>query len=93
MGKAATPVVIPEGAIVTYQHNQMRKCGRPTCTRCKNGRGHGPYTYAYWREEGTEPRKFGQGFTKGRLRSKYLGLTARLQVEAVPDTSEEANVV
>jgi len=40
---------------VTYRLESVR-CGKRGCTRCP----HGPYWYAYWREE-------------GRLRSKYLG--------------------
>lgn len=35
---------------------QMVKCGRDSCTSCP----HGPYWYAYWREE-------------GKRKSKYLG--------------------
>lgn len=31
-------------------------CGKPGCTRCP----HGPYWYAYWRED-------------GRVRSRYIG--------------------
>jgi hypothetical protein len=40
---------------VTFRQERVR-CGRPTCTRCP----HGPYWYAYWRED-------------GRLRSRYVG--------------------
>ena len=40
---------------VTYRQERVR-CGRPTCTKCP----HGPYWYAYWRED-------------GRLRSRYIG--------------------
>lgn len=40
---------------VTYRQEQVR-CGRENCSRCP----HGPYWYAYWREE-------------GRLRSRYIG--------------------
>ena len=40
---------------VTYRQEHVR-CGRDNCTRCP----HGPYWYAYWREE-------------GRLRSRYIG--------------------
>lgn len=40
---------------VTYRR-QMVKCGKRGCTRCP----HGPYWYAYWRED-------------GRLRSRYIG--------------------
>lgn len=39
---------------------QRRKCGKPTCGTCREGQGHGPYWYAYWRE-GT------------RVRSGYVG--------------------
>jgi hypothetical protein len=44
-----------EHAKVTYRLEQVR-CGKEGCTRCP----HGPYWYAYWREE-------------GRLRSRYIG--------------------
>ena len=44
---------------ITYQL-QFRKCGKPTCSTCREGQGHGPYWYAYWREG-------------PRLRSGYVG--------------------
>jgi hypothetical protein len=49
-----------EGATgkVTYRQERVR-CGRENCTRCP----HGPYWYAYWRED-------------GRLRSRYIGKEA-----------------
>ena len=40
---------------VTYRQEWVR-CGRKTCSRCP----HGPYWYAYWRED-------------GRMRSRYIG--------------------
>lgn len=40
---------------VTYRRQNVR-CGKRGCTRCP----HGPYWYAYWRED-------------GRLRSRYIG--------------------
>jgi hypothetical protein len=40
---------------VTFRQERVR-CGRKSCTRCP----HGPYWYAYWREN-------------GRLRSRYVG--------------------
>ncbi|HLJ08941.1 MAG TPA: hypothetical protein VKX24_10410 [Acidimicrobiia bacterium] len=46
---------VPDGAKVTYRREEVR-CGKANCTRCP----HGPYWYAYWREN-------------GRLRSRYLG--------------------
>jgi hypothetical protein len=40
---------------VTYRQQAVR-CGKKGCTSCP----HGPYWYAYWRED-------------GRMRSKYVG--------------------
>jgi len=50
---------LPNDQHITYQF-QYRKCGKPSCSTCRDGQGHGPYWYAYWRE-GT------------RLRSGYIG--------------------
>jgi len=55
---AATP---PIPATATYRHEVVH-CGKPTCSRCRAGPGHGPYWYAYWR-------------ANGRLRKRYLGKT------------------
>ena len=44
---------------ITYQL-QYRKCGKHTCRTCREGQGHGPYWYAYWREG-------------SRLKSGYIG--------------------
>lgn len=44
---------------ITVQE-QYRKCGKKPCSTCGTGRGHGPYLYAYWREN-------------GRIRSFYIG--------------------
>jgi DNA-binding SARP family transcriptional activator/tetratricopeptide (TPR) repeat protein len=41
-------------------HRQYRRCGKPNCRPCTEGRGHGPYWYAYTREG-------------GRLRGWYIG--------------------
>jgi hypothetical protein len=40
---------------VTYRLESV-KCGKPGCTKCP----HGPYWYAYWRED-------------GKVRSRYIG--------------------
>lgn len=47
-------VLRPETRVSLRQ--QMVKCGRDSCTTCP----HGPYWYAYWRED-------------GRRHSKYVG--------------------
>ena len=49
-----------DGASIKYSQ-QYRRCGKAGCTRCTPpGRGHGPYWYAYWWEQ-------------GKARSRYLG--------------------
>ncbi|MCL4490108.1 MAG: hypothetical protein M1570_18545 [Chloroflexi bacterium] len=42
---------------LTLRYETVR-CGKPNCTRCP----HGPYWYAYWKEN-------------GRTRSRYVGRT------------------
>ncbi|HJT83514.1 MAG TPA: hypothetical protein VJ697_03440, partial [Nitrososphaeraceae archaeon] len=46
--------VIPQNATIREEYV---KCGKDFCLRCK----HGPYYYAYWRDE------------KGKLKKKYIG--------------------
>ena len=50
---------LPNDQHITYQL-QFRKCGKTSCSTCRNGQGHGPYWYAYWRDG-------------SRLRSGYVG--------------------
>jgi hypothetical protein len=40
--------LLAEAVTMTYQL-QRRRCGRATCRVCREGAGHGPYWYAYWR--------------------------------------------
>lgn len=49
-------VGFPGAAPEVRLRRQMVKCGKRACTRCP----HGPYWYAYWRED-------------GKRRSRYLG--------------------
>lgn len=63
---------LPTDQHITYQL-QFRKCGKPSCSTCRDGQGHGPYWYAYWREG-------------SRLRSGYIGKTPPGQ--AVPAHDE-----
>lgn len=49
------PEVAPAEPRRRYRQQSVR-CGKPGCTRCP----HGPYWYAYWRED-------------GRVRTKYVG--------------------
>lgn len=50
---------------VTYRLETVR-CGKPACSSCP----HGPYWYAYFREE-------------GRLRSRYIGRELPEEVKAL----------
>jgi hypothetical protein len=59
---------IPNDQHITYQL-QFRKCGKASCKTCRNGPGHGPYWYAYWR----------QG---SRLISGYVGKQPMLELES-----------
>jgi DNA-binding SARP family transcriptional activator/Tfp pilus assembly protein PilF len=61
-------------AHVTY-HQQVTWCGKPNCRRCREGKGHGPYWYAYQTVD-------------GRLKRSYIGKTlpesARAEIESAP---------
>jgi hypothetical protein len=76
---ARMTTTLPTDQHITYQL-QYRKCGKPSCSTCKNGVGHGPYWYAYWRE-GT------------RLRSGYIGKVAPPGVEAKTGKSAAKKLV
>jgi len=52
-------VPVQVARVRTYRQEKVR-CNKPTCTRCVDGPGHGPYWYVYWREG-------------GKLRKRYLG--------------------
>ncbi|OFW67150.1 MAG: hypothetical protein A2Z12_03740 [Actinobacteria bacterium RBG_16_68_21] len=52
---------------------QWVRCGKPNCGRCP----HGPYWYAYWRED-------------GRRRSRYVGKLEDELVNPVPQLAETA---
>src|SRR5260370_1380052 len=56
---------------------KFSKGGNPPCSTCRDGQGHGPYSYAYW----------GEG---SRLRSEYIGkapLEAETCLEVVTASS------
>ena len=58
---------------VTYRLEAVR-CGKPTCSSCP----HGPYWYAYYREE-------------GRLRSRYIGRDLPADVKAALNAGPSAS--
>ena len=65
---------LPNNQHITYQL-QYRKCGKPSCKTCREGKGHGPYWYAYWREG-------------SRLRSGYIGKTPPVAITGSDATTE-----
>jgi len=69
--------LLPSESRVTYRQ-QYTKCNRSGCGACMPDQlGHGPYWYAYWREN-------------GRLRSRYLGKEAPSQLIAVDTAAHSA---
>ncbi|HEV7237154.1 MAG TPA: DUF6788 family protein [Ktedonobacteraceae bacterium] len=72
---------LPNDQHITYQF-QYRKCGKTSCSTCRDGQGHGPYWYAYWREG-------------ARLRSGYIGKVSPSPVtpSALHATPIEANII
>ena len=44
---------------------RMVKCGKPNCSTCQGGQGHGPYKYLVWRDKA------------GVRRARYLGLVGQ----------------
>ena len=57
----------PEPRQVTFRQELVR-CGKPGCRTCP----HGPYWYAYWRED-------------GRVRSRYIGRHRPADLEDADD--------
>jgi hypothetical protein len=69
---------LPKDQHITYQL-QYRKCGKSSCKTCREGKGHGPYWYAYWREG-------------SRLRSGYVGKTPPDTITGLKDASTGASM-
>ena len=69
---------LPADQHITYQL-QYRKCGKPTCSTCKSGVGHGPYWYAYWRDG-------------AKLRSGYIGKVQPTAVSAADVARAESRL-
>jgi hypothetical protein len=70
---------LPNGQHITYQL-QYRKCGKPSCSRCRSSQGHGPYWYAYWR----------QG---SRLHSTYIGKVRPTSLDTSLDRPTSENML
>lgn len=60
-----------------WLRTEMVNCGKPSCKKCSQGEGHGPYLYLYY----TEPKT-------GKYTSQYIGKT--LPPELAEEFSEES---
>ena len=50
---------LPFGAPTKHSvRREYRRCGADTCRSCREGPGHGPYLYAFWREGSKVKRKY-----------------------------------
>ncbi|MGH2345423.1 MAG: DUF6788 family protein [Chloroflexota bacterium] len=67
-----TEPAVPESSPPTYQRKYTR-CHKPTCRICADGPGHGPYWYAFWREN-------------GKTKSRYIGKQAPPGADALDST-------
>lgn len=54
-GQWQLPLGVPEAH---RKRAEYRRCGCPTCRTCRDGKGHGPYLYAVWREGPKVKRKY-----------------------------------
>ena len=61
---------------VTYRQ-QISYCGKPGCRRCRGGRGHGPYWYAYQTVD-------------GQTRRTYVGKQLPPDIQVTDETDEQA---
>lgn len=59
---------------ITFRYETVR-CGKANCTRCP----HGPYWYAYWKED-------------GRTRSRYVGRTLPQRARDVHEKKQRAKL-
>ena len=59
---------------ITFRYETVR-CGKKNCTRCP----HGPYWYAYWKEE-------------GRTRSRYIGRNLTAKAREVYEEKQRARL-
>lgn len=59
---------------ITFRYETVR-CGKANCTRCP----HGPYWYAYWKEN-------------GRTRSRYIGRTLPEKARQVYEAKQRAKL-
>lgn len=54
-GQWRLPLGVPRDHAVRVEY---RRCGKPTCSTCSSGQGHGPYRYAVWRDGSKVRRKY-----------------------------------
>ena len=61
-----------------WLRTEMVKCGKPSCKKCSEGEGHGPYLYLYF----TNPET-------GKYSSRYIGKTLPVELREEFDEFRE----
>jgi hypothetical protein len=75
---------------ITY-HQQISYCGKPQCRKCREGKGHGPYWYAYKTTDGHTTRTYiGKNLPPDVQASLAVASVAPVMVASVPDAGEAA---
>ena len=78
---------------VTYRQ-QVSFCGKPQCSKCRDGIGHGPYWYAYHTsEQGRTVRTYvGKRLPGGVQASQITQVAQSTQITQTPRISQKADV-
>lgn len=67
----------PDGVMPHITFSQtFKKCGKLACSVCRDGKGHGPYWFANWREDGK-----GHSIYIGRTKNEHTITQARREIE------------
>ncbi len=76
---------------VTYRQ-QVSFCGKPQCSKCREGIGHGPYWYAYHTsEQGRTVRTYvGKRLPEGVQGSQITQVAQVTQVAQTPQKSQKS---
>ena len=76
---------------ITY-HQQISYCGKPQCRKCREGKGHGPYWYAYQTTNGHTTRTYiGKNLPPGVQASLAVAPVSPVMAASTPETGEVAS--
>ncbi len=57
-GHTEEPPFAGKGAPTITYRQEWTRCNNERCKKCKDSKGHGPYWYAYWREDEKVKKKY-----------------------------------